>query len=55
MTLDEIREALRDRRIVTVARECGLHENTLYRIMNGVNDNPSYETIKRITDYLGRS
>lgn len=54
MTIDQIREALRDRRLVVVARECGLHENTVYRIMSGANANPSYETIRKLSEYLSK-
>lgn len=54
MTIDEIREALRDRKITLVAQATGLHENTLYRIVSGKNLNPSYETIRRLVEYLSR-
>lgn len=51
LTLDEIKELLQDRNIQKVANNAGVHPNVLYRIKNGAS-NPSYETVKKISDYL---
>lgn len=54
MTLEQIREALRDRTITVVARATGLHENTIYRIASGQNTNPSLRTLTILSEYLSR-
>lgn len=53
MTLDEIRAALADRRLTAVSEATGVHRNTLSQIRSGRLLNPSYETIARLSDYLG--
>lgn len=55
MTLDEIREALKDRRLAVVADACDLHYNTLLAIRDGEKINPTYTTISRLEAYLGGS
>lgn len=55
MTLDEIRHDLSDRNISEVARRIGMHRQQLWLIASGINKNPTYETIKRISDYLEAS
>jgi len=52
MTLDEIRAALADRRLDRVAEATGLHENTIWAIRSGRNENPSYRTLRSLSDYL---
>jgi len=51
-TLDEIRAALADRNLRDVARQCGLHYNVVYRAATERAKNPSYETVKALSDYL---
>lgn len=52
MTLEEIRAALGDRILVRVARNTGISRGTLWAIREGRMDNPNYETIKTLSDYL---
>lgn len=52
MTLEEIRRELSDRNISEVARRIGMHRQQLWLIASGINKNPTYETLKRISDYL---
>ena len=52
MTLDQIKQKLADRRLDVVAKATEIHRNTLSAIRSGANANPSYETIKAISDYL---
>ena len=52
MTLDQIRDALKDRRPVMVAQSTGLHVNTVMRIRDGMNTNPTYEVVAALSDYL---
>lgn len=50
-TLDEIRRELSDRNLRAVSDRTGVHYNALLRLMNH-NSNPSYETVRKITEYL---
>lgn len=52
MTLAEIRAALQDRRVGKVAEATGLHYNTVRDIRDSRTDNPSYATLKALSDYL---
>lgn len=52
MKLDDIRRRLRDRRMAVVAEATGIHRNTITAIVAGRIANPSYETIKALSDYL---
>jgi hypothetical protein len=51
MTLEEVREALRDRRLVVVAAETNLSYPTIKAILDG-RTSPKYETVKLLSDYL---
>jgi hypothetical protein len=55
MTLDQVRAALMDRRLIVVASATGLHYNTLLDIRDNQQSNPTYSTIKALSDYLERS
>ncbi len=52
MTIEQIKKALRDRRMDMVARETGLHVNTVTYIRDGMSKNPVYSTLKALSDYL---
>ena len=52
MTLEEVREQLLDRRIDMVADATGLHYSTVYDVRSGKNKNPTYSTIKALSDYF---
>lgn len=41
--------------IARAARLTGLHYNTVYRIAKGTKKNPSYDTVKALSEYLGMS
>ena len=51
MTLDEIKEKLKDRNLLVVAERIGVHFNTLYNIVND-KGNPSYSTLIKLENYL---
>ena len=51
-TLARIVAALADRNHAAVARKTGIHENTIRSIARGVNKNPSFVTIEKLTAYL---
>ena len=52
MTPDEIRAALQDRRIEAVAYDTGIHRNTIAKLRSGENTNPTWETMRKLIDYL---
>ena len=54
LTLDQIRAAMRDRRLAKVAEETGLHYNTIREIRDNPDANPTYKVIKALSDYLTR-
>lgn len=51
-TLEQIRELLDDRNVEKVAERTGIHRNTISAIRTGANQNPTYTTIKTLSDYL---
>ena len=53
MTIEEVRAALRDRRLVVVASEVNLSYPTVKAIVDG-RTSPKYETVKLLSDYLQR-
>ena len=52
MTIEQIREALQDRNLKEVERRTGIHYVTLSKIRSGAHDNPRYQIIKALEDYL---
>lgn len=52
LTLPEIVEKLRDRRPSMVAQVCGVRAATIIDIRDGRTRNPSYDTVKALSDYL---
>ena len=51
MTLQEIIDFLQPFNMRVVAKEVGIHYDTLIKLMNGTTANPSYETVKRLEAY----
>lgn len=52
LTLEEIKHALRDRRLDVVSESTGIHRATISRIRNDENANPTYSVMKTLSDYL---
>lgn len=52
MTIDDIVKALHDRKATVVSQEVGLSYQTVWRIARGETKNVSYETAKKLSDYL---
>ena len=50
--VQRIRDALQDRIIRNVAKNTGLHENTVRNLKNAKGGVPSMETIEKLTKYL---
>lgn len=51
MLLEEIKSKLKDRNIKSVAEAIGVHYNTLYKIINGLNE-PNHSTYSKLVEYL---
>ena len=54
MALDDIVKALHDRKATVVSEEVGLSYQTVWRIARGEVRNVSYETARKLSDYLTR-
>ena len=54
MTLEAIREALQDRRLLMLADATGVHYNTIKNVRDNQYGNPSYKVMKALSDYLER-
>lgn len=52
MTLDELKAALADRRLDIVSEATGLHRSTIARVRDGLQPNPTYYVIRKLTEYL---
>ena len=52
MDLQQIRDALADRRLDIVAKATGLHPNSVGRIRDGRNLNPKASTLEALSRYL---
>lgn len=53
--LEHVLRALRDRNLRAVAKGVGIHSNTLYRLTARKTARPSYETVRRLAEYLAAS
>ena len=51
LSLPEIRERLRDRRVRRVAEATGVHHQTIYNVLDP-SSNPQHSTLKALSDYL---
>lgn len=51
MTLDQVKEALKNYNLTRVARASGVDRHVLYRVIRE-NAKPSYETVKKLSDWL---
>lgn len=52
LTLEQVREALQDRVLLTVSKKTELSYDTVWRIANNRDKSVSYEVVKRLSDYL---
>lgn len=52
MTLEQIQDALKDRRPKMVAQETGLHLNTIIKVRDNQDANPTYRVIEALSRYL---
>lgn len=52
LTLEQIREALQDRKLKVVAEATGLHLNTVQKVRNNSDANPTYRVLLALSTYL---
>lgn len=52
LSIEEIKNALQDRRPMIVSEKTGLTIPTITGIRDGRNENPTLDTMKRLSDYL---
>ena len=52
LNLVGIKKMLEDRNLMAVMRRTGISYGTLHNIAKGKDANPSYEILKRLSDYL---
>lgn len=52
MTIEQLRDALQDRRLSVVAERTGVSENTIRTIRDGKNTSPSRLTMRVLTEYF---
>ena len=52
MSLEELRDALQDRRLDVVSRATGIHANTLGKIKRGEQQNPKLSTVEALSEYF---
>lgn len=52
LTLEEIKERLSDRNISAVAKNIGMTRQFISAVKTGRAPNPSYDTVKKLSDYL---
>lgn len=54
LTLDQIRDRLKDMNLMAVSKGAGVHYNAIYRLANG-GTKPSYEVVQKIVAYLQKT
>jgi len=54
LTIEQIKEALTDRRIPIVSEATGVHHNTIAAIRDGKTSDPSFRVVKALSDYFAK-
>jgi hypothetical protein len=52
MTLEQIRDALSDRMPIKVAEATGVHYNTIRKVRDNPDANPTHKVLQALSDYL---
>jgi hypothetical protein len=51
-TPEQLQRLLADRNIETIYRATAISRPTLYRLRDGSNDSPTYETVRKLSEYF---
>lgn len=52
LNLQQIKAALKSANLSTVAKETGIHYQQVWRISNGIDVNPQYKTLEKLSDWV---
>lgn len=52
LTPETIKRRLQDANLKAVSESAGVHYNALYRFVTGITERPSYELVRKLSDYL---
>lgn len=52
LRIEEIVKRLKDRNLTTVAERAGVSYTSLWQIANGLQKQPKYKIVERLSDYL---
>jgi len=52
LSLQEIREKLKDMNLSAVSRSIGMHRQQLWKLANDESSNPTLQTLERFTEYF---
>ena len=52
MDIGNLRYVLKMANITQVSKETGIHQNTLYKIRDGVNKNPKVKTVEELSKFF---
>ena len=52
LSLQEIREKLKDMNLSAVSRSIGMHHQQMWKLINDESSNPTAQTLERLTEYL---
>lgn len=51
LNIKQIREALKEASLSECARETGIHYQQVWRIATGIDTNPKYRTLEKLSDW----
>lgn len=54
MTLKQISDSLKDRRLTVISQATGVHWNTIRNIRDNADANPTYQVMVKLSDYLSK-
>jgi transcriptional regulator with XRE-family HTH domain len=52
LNIKQIKEALKTASLSTCAKETGIHYQQVWRIASGIDTNPQYRTLEKLSDWV---
>lgn len=52
LNIKQIREALKDSSLSDCSKETGIHYQQIWRIASGIDTNPQYRTLEKLSDWV---